>query len=471
MEWLWFGAPLLTMFVAIIVSLWPSTEERRLREAVARWLDELLGPLPKSNKGRRVRGLPPGFDTLVAAAGGGTRVTDVVLVPKVAYAAVRVADMWTSSNQVSVVCRLAKAAPTMVVRPLPIVDGRPMENNGILFSKDEDFGDAFLVEGSDPKAVRKWLDDDTRAALLEMPEVWLRTDGKMMALTHYGHADEGTIDELVDVADALFANRGAGGGASLFGDSKPKPKKKPAPPPEELAPIAVRLGAGAIDFGLYLLAAVGIATMVGAVDAFHPSELFNSPDLTVTEPWQGGWTTKGFGAFVTAETALALLICCQAYLAARYGTSIGKRLLGARIVRIDGKPMNFVHGVLLRSWIFGALLFVLPLYRAYQASGGMSARAFFAAVPAASTLGVGAVVVLLLCGATIFGKQQRGVHDMLALTKVVRAPGFAFDHVQLGVTGLDPVTFKRLTRGLIVMLLFIVINAIAFFSDVGFWIY
>src|SRR5687767_2926311 len=46
-----------------------------------------------------------------------------------------------------------------------------------------------------------------------------------------------------------------------------------------------------------------------------------------------------------------LLACIQAVLVSTSGQSIAKKLLGMRIVRMDGSAVDFYRGVLLRSWL------------------------------------------------------------------------------------------------------------------------
>ncbi|HWB81512.1 MAG TPA: RDD family protein [Nannocystaceae bacterium] len=73
------------------------------------------------------------------------------------------------------------------------------------------------------------------------------------------------------------------------------------------------------------------------------------------------------------------------------GQSIGKKLLGMRIVRLDGSPCGFKHGVALRSWLFG-LLTMIP----YIGN-----------------------VLSLVDALAIFGGERRCLHDSFAGTKVV----------------------------------------------------
>ena len=479
MKWLWFVGPLVVLLVAWLVGLQPTAEERRLRRIVQRWLEEYLGPLrsPSSMrrtgkvKSRRVRQLPTIFRRVLDLVGGGVRMTDAVLVPKLAYVAVRLADLRTSFNHVTVLCRLSKAAPSLVCRPLPVVDGRPVENSGVAFKKHTDFTDLFLVEGDDEKAVRRWLRRSLRDALLELPEVWLRVEGDVMAVTLYGAVDEELLDELVGVADAFFAEHGAGGGQSLFPESVPEVEDEESEEPLlEPASAGLRLRAGAIDVGLYVVAAFLLAAMHGAFERFHPSVLFTSPDFQVSEPWQGGWTTKGFAAFLAAETFLTGLIVYQAYLGASRGQSIGKLLLGAKVERGDGKPTGFVRGVLLRTWILALIPLGVAAYMAHR-SDGFGARSVIAHIVTMPTL-VAAVAVVMVAAASLFAsKERRALQDLLSGTRVVATEPFQLQPLQLGVTGADPEVTRRALRGGAIVILFVVANAIAYAMGLDFWIY
>ncbi|MBW2454808.1 MAG: RDD family protein [Deltaproteobacteria bacterium] len=479
MKWLWFAGPLAVILVALFLNVWPPAEERRLRRAVERWIDEFLGPVRTAKgkaKSRRVRRLPALFDHLIDRAGGGTRLTDVVLVPKLAYAAVRLADGVAGSNQFTVLCKLAKPGPSFTCHPLQVIDGRPAENRGIRFRNDPQFTDQFVVEGDGARATRKWLSADLREALMDLPDAWLRVDGRVMALTVYGYADADRLDELVGVADAIFAERGAGGSESLFGEGGAAGAKASShdagsdsdedEADDEPVPTPVRLKAGALDMGLYLLATLVLVAVLGKFESFHPAVLFNSPDLVVNEPWQGGWTTKGFGALVAAESLLVGLFVLQGYLAATRGQSIGKRLWGMRVVRVDGTPVTFWRGLLLRSWLLG----LVPLVVAGVMARPFGAREFFLAIPRWPTLAVAAAVVALAAASMAMSREQRGLHDLVAGTKVVDAEPWRLPSIQLGTSGdgVDPLAFKRLSRVGLLLAALIFAYAISRMLNLGF---
>jgi uncharacterized RDD family membrane protein YckC len=491
MKWLWFVGPLIFLLISLLVGIFPTAEQRNIRRSIQRWIDDLLGPLQtsKGDKTRRVRQLPAMFDGLLEAIGGGTRLTDLVLVPKNAYVAVRLANATTASNHVSVMCRLkGKANPRFVCRPLPIVDGRAIENAGVIFSGDDEFQELFLVEGAEPKAIKKWFTRDLRDALLELPDCWLRVDGDAMSLTVFGYRELDTLDELVGVADAFYAEKGATG-HSLYGENDPslRPKKEPTTYRDRagnktkgkttktsdaelvLANAALRMKAGALDIALYVLGGFLVALTLGVFAWFHPSVLFNSPDVVVQEAWQGGWTTKGFGAFVAAETFLVGTFAYQTYLGATYGQSIGKRLFGARVVRADGEDVDFLRGVLLRTWVLGVLPYVAAAI--FAAKVGFSARSFFEAIPTIPVFGVGAVVLGIGALSISVGRGGLGIHDRIARTKVVVAAPFRLEPVQLGIKGVDPILSQRVLWGVVAMLLLIIANVIGAVADIGFWIY
>lgn len=88
---------------------------------------------------------------------------------------------------------------------------------------------------------------------------------------------------------------------------------------------------------------------------------------------------------------LLMLVALQSLLVAWSGQSIGKKVMRTCIVRMDGSPAGFLHGVLLRSWL-PLLAGLIPYI------GG----AF------------GLVDALL-----IFGADSRCIHDHVAGTKVM----------------------------------------------------
>jgi len=180
---------------------------------------------------KRVGFLPADLGVLVDAAGAGRPIGIFELVPRIAYLGVFGPSVTAGADLQAVVGKLAEPAPTFTARPLPIVDGARVANTGVIFNKDPPFTDAYLVEGLDAKAIKRWLNPLVREQLIDMPDVWLSVSGKAMALLLYGTADAEKLDDLVSAADVIFAEYGAEGGPSLLGHDEglePEPAPKAA---------------------------------------------------------------------------------------------------------------------------------------------------------------------------------------------------------------------------------------------------
>jgi uncharacterized RDD family membrane protein YckC len=83
----------------------------------------------------------------------------------------------------------------------------------------------------------------------------------------------------------------------------------------------------------------------------------------------------------------------QMVLTSRTGQSLGKRIVKTRIVKLDGSPPGFMHGVFLRTWVTGLL----------------------GAIPYLGTL------VSLADLLMIFRSDRRMLHDHIAGTNVIQA--------------------------------------------------
>jgi uncharacterized RDD family membrane protein YckC len=83
----------------------------------------------------------------------------------------------------------------------------------------------------------------------------------------------------------------------------------------------------------------------------------------------------------------------QCYLVTTSGQSVAKKWVGLRVVRLDGTPVDFVSGVVLREWVVFGVGLVPGI--------GMLAR--------------------LADSVMIFGEDRRCLHDQLAGTKVIPA--------------------------------------------------
>jgi uncharacterized RDD family membrane protein YckC len=100
----------------------------------------------------------------------------------------------------------------------------------------------------------------------------------------------------------------------------------------------------------------------------------------------GGWFYLGaIGALVVLAIDLTLL--------ARNGQTIGKKLLGIKVVRVDGSPVSLFRVFFLR-YVCNSFLTLIPLF--------------------------GSLYSLVDC-LMIFGESRRTVHDRIADTIVIKA--------------------------------------------------
>jgi uncharacterized RDD family membrane protein YckC len=114
-------------------------------------------------------------------------------------------------------------------------------------------------------------------------------------------------------------------------------------------------------------------------------------------------SSGGMGALGSTELALfgvlsmvlmLPLVGYQWYLIAKTGQTLGKKWTGIRIVKMDGSPVDFVSGVILRNWVMAAAGFIPYL---------------------------GSCVGLIDALMIFFNDERRCVHDFIAGTKVVVA--------------------------------------------------
>jgi uncharacterized RDD family membrane protein YckC len=120
-----------------------------------------------------------------------------------------------------------------------------------------------------------------------------------------------------------------------------------------------------------------------------------------TGAFHGNSSTALFRAFVSGPLGVVSLVAWlgllgfQAYLVATSGQSIAKKLFKIRIVKIDGSPVNFVSGVLLRNWLM-MVLQQIPVVN---------------------------LILPLLDALFIFREDRRCIHDLIAGTKVIQLAG------------------------------------------------
>src|SRR5512132_3474592 len=255
MWWMWIVGPVL------LALIWLTTawRDRRRENEIERWR-RTMGPnrlvekeragyrsgkqIGKPGPGAKLASALPGpLQRVIDAAGGGDALGHYELVPKLAYLSAMAANAVTGSDLQAVTGKLEDDAPAFIVRPVPMIEGESAPNTGIEFKKDPEFTALFQVEpvlttsappprpGSKEakaqpplsdaeraKKIRSWLSRPVRDALRDLPDAWLYVQGRAMALVLYGTADAAKLDELVTVADVIFAEYGEDGGPSLFGD-------------------------------------------------------------------------------------------------------------------------------------------------------------------------------------------------------------------------------------------------------------
>jgi uncharacterized RDD family membrane protein YckC len=160
----------------------------------------------------------------------------------------------------------------------------------------------------------------------------------------------------------------------------------------ELAGIGARTGAALFNALLYFLSFVPGSMMMARRMLEANPQLMNGgiprmEDLDLTGVAEGAvWMWAGlFGACLL-----------QSLLIAARGQNLGKLLVGARVVRLDGAPAGFVRGVLLRFALPVSLLFLLNV---------------------AFPLGF---LFLIVDYCFIFRADRRCLHDLIAGTRVVR---------------------------------------------------
>jgi uncharacterized RDD family membrane protein YckC len=177
-----------------------------------------------------------------------------------------------------------------------------------------------------------------------------------------------------------------------------------APPP--LAPVAGVAGVGVVDTNLAERGTrLGAALLDWVLDmiALTPGMLILGSSFLrlIVEAMQGhqpDMSELDVGKLILGGCLLAFggltLLVIQVWMISTRGQSIGKRLLGIKIVLFaDGRPAGFVHGWLLRNFVNG-IIGALPWI---------------------------GIVYKLVDVCFIFGDARRCLHDLIAGTKVVKA--------------------------------------------------
>lgn len=159
---------------------------------------------------------------------------------------------------------------------------------------------------------------------------------------------------------------------------EPSPAAPQAPAPQAEtglrdAPVGARVSGALFDScALTMLLVVPVFTAYGLTKGLDPE---------LGETLRGVSVLSGFGMY------LAL----QGFLVSTQGQSVGKIMARTRIVRSDGSPVGFFHGVLVRSWVW-TMICQFPLIGVFASLGDLI---------------------------TLFGEDHRTLHDRIADTRVV----------------------------------------------------
>jgi uncharacterized RDD family membrane protein YckC len=124
------------------------------------------------------------------------------------------------------------------------------------------------------------------------------------------------------------------------------------------------------------------------------------------------------GATISWMPSALLLVCMsfvpngfQWWLISRSGQSIGKKVVGTRIVTLDGQVAGLMHGVVLR-WFPQLTLTIVNTIVTTFAPWTKLLKGLFSGIISA---------IVLFDPLFIFGSEKRCIHDYIAGTRVVHA--------------------------------------------------
>jgi uncharacterized RDD family membrane protein YckC len=168
----------------------------------------------------------------------------------------------------------------------------------------------------------------------------------------------------------------------------------PRPPAEAGGPLATRnqrFGGATVD---------GLLALVAYAIVYFGMSL---ADVAATEGNLFRLYFRSGGWGLASGAAVLGLSILQWYLITTRGQTLGKMVANSRIVRLDGQPVDFLHGVALRNWVIALPSWLLPLV-GISTTGGLGHL----------MTAVGIVDALF-----IFRADHRCLHDLMAGTKVI----------------------------------------------------
>lgn len=124
-----------------------------------------------------------------------------------------------------------------------------------------------------------------------------------------------------------------------------------------------------------------------------------------TESSDSGTITLGIALLV-----LLVYTFVQCFFMSRDGQSIGKKIMGIKVIRSNGEKAGFVYNVLLREGAFNLILVIIGFI-------------FAIAFSSENASNIPAVIASLICLVMIFkAEDSRTLQDKLADTLVVQLP-------------------------------------------------
>jgi uncharacterized RDD family membrane protein YckC len=164
-----------------------------------------------------------------------------------------------------------------------------------------------------------------------------------------------------------------------------------ADPQPELADRGVRLGSFLLDYLLSLICALPGLIILGPI--------FISAVLAKSQNRQPDFSGIAAGRLLLGLGVLGcislLLLVVQVWLLSTRGQTLGKIVTGIKVVRVpDSAPAGFVHGWLLRNFVPG-IIRIIPWI---------------------------GLLFFLVDSCFVFSGERRCIHDLIAGTKVIKAP-------------------------------------------------
>lgn len=154
---------------------------------------------------------------------------------------------------------------------------------------------------------------------------------------------------------------------------------------------------GAVLINNIITALLYVPMIMGAGNSYAAYVAASEGDAI---PADGG----GSGLWIGVSVVLLLIWgVYQVVLMSKTGQSVGKKLMGIRVITLDGENPGFVGTVLMREVVFGLILGVISI------------------IPVLGSIVYLGVMIALLVMIFLESRERRTLQDMLAKTLVVKA--------------------------------------------------